>query len=709
MSSSNPPVAAAVAGAVGPARSVALTRFVQSTDLALVVLVVAIISLMVIPMPLYVMDALIALNIMLSVALLMLAVYVPGPLALSTFPTLLLFTTLFRLSLNIASTKLILLTGNGGHIIETFGKLVVGGNVVVGLVVFIIIALVQFIVVAKGSERVAEVGARFTLDAMPGKQMSIDADLRAGNISKEEAKRRREELEMESQFHGAMDGAMKFVKGDAIAGLVIAFVNITAGVAVGVLMANLTVAESAQRYTILSVGDGMVTQIPSLFVSIAAGVLITRVSSRGEEGRANLGRQIGKQFLSQPTALIYTGCILLLFLVVPGFPKIIFATLGLATLGLAMIVRKQIGRPDRVEDTPMPAMSREGRRESPQLVQTKDATFAEPLAVGVGLGLHEAIDATVLNTEFEQMRKRLRSVIGLPFPGVSIFADPDIDLRKYVVLVHELPLSGGELVPGWRRLPANVPPEALAGIEQRRINGTTVPAEQWVPDSAVALLQERGVQVVGNERALALRIEGVIVANADTFIGIEETQQLVNEASVRYPELSQELLRSMPLQRVADVLRRLVQEGISIRHLREIFESLINWGPREKDIVMLVEYVRVDLGRFTAFRFGLGRGNIDAIVLDPRVEQLVRQSIQQTLGGSYVALSQEHSARIVQSVSKACEAVTTQGHTPVLAASMDVRRYVRKVIEAALPNVPVLSYQEIGNHAVIRPASMVEA
>ncbi|MGH8239774.1 MAG: FHIPEP family type III secretion protein, partial [Steroidobacteraceae bacterium] len=296
-----------------------LQALARRGDLALAALIIAVIALLILPMPTPILDTLIAVNLAASIALLMLSLYIPSALGLSTFPSLLLLTTLFRLSLNIASTKLILLEAHAGHVIETFGRLIVGGNVVVGLVVFLIIAIVQFIVIAKGAERVAEVGARFSLDGMPGKQMSIDADLRAGIIDKEEAQRRRREIEQESQLHGAMDGAMKFVKGDAVAGIIIAFVNVVAGIAIGSTMHGMAIGEAVSTYAVLSVGDGMVSQIPSLFVSIAAGMVITRVDGKSQ-ARTHLGGQIVQQVLAHPAALLMAAAVVGAFLLVPGLP-----------------------------------------------------------------------------------------------------------------------------------------------------------------------------------------------------------------------------------------------------------------------------------------------------------------------------------------------------------------------------------------------------
>ena len=639
-------------------------RLTPRGDLALLGLLMAIIALLVLPVPAALLDGLIALNIALSIGLLMLSMYVGSSLGLSTFPSLLLFTTLLRLSLNIASSKQILLHAHAGQIIDTFGRLVVGGSVVVGIVVFLIIAIVQFIVVAKGAERVAEVGARFTLDGMPGKQMSIDADLRAGIVGKDEARRRRGLLEQESQFFGAMDGAMKFVKGDAIAGMIIAFVNIVAGIAVGMAMKDMGFAQALQRYTVLTVGDGMVTQIPSLFVSIAAGVLITRVGA--DEARdANLGAQIGRQILAQPLALLLTAGVLCAFVLTPGFPKLPFGVIAVVLAGIAWFVMRSPARRRSFENAPMPAMAREGAAEVPALIHRGEDDAVAPLVLRLAPDCGGRIAPAALDRALMAARRRIRRELGIPFPGLVARFDDTLAEGAYAIDVHELPRAAGLIAP------------------KQSANGEA-PAET---DPAVQL---------------AADIERAVMTQPDLFIGFAEAHHMVEAVGRESSELAQELVRTVPLQRIADVLRRLVQESISIRPVREICESLLAWGAREKDPVLLTEYVRIDLGRHIAHRFGRGEKVMPVLMLDPAAEQLVRQAVQQTATGSYLALGPDDTRRLGDAAEHALQAAGPALKVPVVVASMDVRRYVRRLLEPRMPQVVVLSYQEIGSHLTLQ-------
>ncbi len=693
------------AGGWRGALTTAAALITRRGDLAVVALVIAVIALMVLPIPPALLDTLIAINIAASIGLLMLAVYVKSPLALSTFPSLLLFTTLLRLSLNIATTKQILLHAHAGHIIETFGKLVVGGNVVVGLVVFVIIATVQFIVIAKGSERVAEVGARFTLDGMPGKQMSIDADLRSGLVNKEEARRRRRLLEEESQFHGAMDGAMKFVKGDAIAGLIIAFVNVVAGIAVGAFMKDMPLGEATRVYTILAVGDGMVSQIPSLFVSIAAGVLITRVG--GEEAMRfdNLGGQISRQILDQPVAMLLTGTILLGFVLMPGFPKLQFAIIGAAIGGMAWLLLRAPNVRRSFENTPMPSMKRDGELDPPTLVARGDPRSVVLLGARVATDFAEYVQPAALDAEFERCGHVIRRDLGTPFPGIRIRYDAELPPGAYVLEVHELPRAEGRLRAGrFIEGASGGTPGGAAGDD------TAVPAigpfaaGHWRPVDAA---EPPAARAFSAEQVLARHIEWLVLRHPDQFIGFQETQHLIEELGRSAPDLAQEVLRNVPLQRITDVLRRLVQEGISIRPLREILESLIVWGPREKDPVLLTEYVRIDLGRYTAYRHSDGAGLLRVLLLAPGVEDVIRKSVQQTSMGSYVALGPDETSRLHAGVRRALARLAAGEPWPVLAVSMDVRRYVRRLLEAQFGALSVLSFQELGSHVTLQPAGQV--
>jgi type III secretion protein V len=604
----------------------------------------------------------------------------------------LLFTTLLRLSLNIASTKQILLHGEAGHIIETFGRLVVGGSALVGGVVFLIIAVVQFIVIAKGSERVAEVGARFTLDGMPGKQMSIDADLRAGLVSKEEARQRREDLEHESQWHGAMDGAMKFVKGDAIAGLVIAFVNIVAGIAVGVAIKEMSLADAVHRYTVLTVGDGMVSQIPSLFGSVAAGILITRVASVNDR-RTNLGRQLAAQVLGTPMALITSAALLAALLVVPGFPKLTILLLALAIGAIGWAAWRHDSRHDAPDAQPVPAMRGDAERQVPTLIQSHAQREAAPICARLAPSLQSVLTAPGFGAALGIERERLYDDIGLPFPGVRLRYDAALPPNHYRVDAQDIPAAFGTLEPGsWWMSEGQ--------------NASWVPVGE--PGKPLALQSIKPEGARSPDEVLALHIGQVIRSRADLFLGIQDVQRILDDVARNQPELAQEVTRAIPLQRVAEVMRRLVQEGISLRNTREILESLVNWVAREKDVTLLTEYVRNDLGAMTVARVAAGRAELPIVMLSQASEGLMRDSIQETMAGSFLALGPERNDRLVQQVQTLYEQAVAGGQQPVLACSMDLRRYLKRAIDAALPLVPVLSYQEIGNHIRVVALGTVE-
>jgi len=668
-----------------------LHALTQRGDLAVAALIVAVIALLILPLPTAILDTLIAFNLAASIALLMLSLYIPSALGLSTFPSLLLLTTLFRLSLNIASTKLILLEAHAGQVIETFGRLIVGGNVVVGLVVFLIIAIVQFIVIAKGAERVAEVGARFSLDGMPGKQMSIDADLRAGIIDKEEAQRRRRDIEQESQLHGAMDGAMKFVKGDAIASIIIAFVNIVAGIAIGATMHRMTMGEAVAAYAVLSVGDGMVSQIPSLFVSIAAGMVITRVDGKSQ-ARLHLGAQIAQQVLAHPTALLMAAAIIGAFLLVPGFPLWQFLGLALALAALGYFGRTDRGRAKSFEHAVMPATMRDGGQLTAAQVDEHAASIAVPLRVRIAPNLRAVLSPTAFDAALEREKNVLAHELGLPFPGLRMSFDESLVDGHYAVDVQEMQVAQGNLQDD-KVVALGMRDETTAADGRREESDAHVPAAAaGGGESAKA----------SSEQTLARHVAWAVRRHAEAFVGMQEVHALLARAAAQLPDLTAEVQRVVPLQRIADVLRRLVQEGVSIRYLREICESLVAWGPREKDIVMLTEYVRVDLGRFIARRFVDSRNTVRAVVLDGDAEKAVRESIQQGAGGSFLALPPE----AAQALTAGADSVfgTQRREAPlILLAPMDVRRYLKKFLGTRFAALVVLSFQELPAHVHVQP------
>ncbi|MCC5095028.1 MULTISPECIES: FHIPEP family type III secretion protein [Xanthomonas] len=638
-----------------------VTRYFAYTgEVAIAALVVAVIGLMILPLPTPLIDTLLGINITLSVVLLMVTMYVPDSISLSSFPSLLLFTTLLRLSLNIASTKSILLHAEAGHIIESFGELVVGGNLVVGLVVFLIITTVQFIVIAKGSERVAEVGARFTLDAMPGKQMSIDADLRGGNLTADEARRKRARLAIESQLHGGMDGAMKFVKGDAIAGLVITMVNILAGIVVGVTYHGMSAGEAANRFAILSVGDAMVSQIASLLISVAAGVMITRVANENETKISSLGLDIGRQLTSNARALMAASVLLACFAFVPGFPALLFLLLAAAVgAGGYTIWRKQ--RDTSGSDQPaLPSTSRKGAKGDAPHIRKSAPDFASPLSMRLSPQLAARLDPALLDQAIESERRQLVELLGLPFPGIAIWQSESLQGLQYEVLIHDVPETRAEL------------------------NDTA-----------------------DMQKALAQQAIAPLHARAHLFVGIQETQWMLEQVGADYPGLVAEVNKAMPAQRIADVLRRLLEERVPVRNIKSILESLVVWGPKEKDLLMLTEYVRCDLGRYLAHTATAGTGQLPAVMLDHAVEQLIRQSIRATPAGNFLALPPEQASQLVEQVERI---VGDQARHPLaVVASMDVRRYVRRMIEARLGWLEVYSFQELGAEVQLQPIGRVVA
>lgn len=680
----------------------------KNQDVVLVALIVAVIALMIFPLPFPVLDGLIAFNIAISLTLLMSAIYVPEALAMSTFPSLLLFTTLLRLGLNIASVKLILLHAHAGEVIETFGRMVVGGNYVVGGVVFLIITIVQFVVIAKGSERVAEVGARFTLDGMPGKQMSIDADLRNNIITADDARKRRKHLELESQMHGGMDGAMKFVKGDAIAGLIISVVNIVAGICVGSMMMGMSVGDAAARYAILTVGDGMVSQIPSLFISIAAGVLITRVTGASAE-ESNLGADIGKQLLAQPKALMITAIILTICALLPGFPKPQFGLLALAVGGIGWsLMKKSKAAASAAEHVEMAAFAREGAKDLPPMLEQAAPMTAAPVLIRPSPELARLLQRDALNEAVEAARAEVHEDLGVPFPGMRMYIDEKLEGTRYTMFAFDVPFGEAQ----WHD---DAIPVVMPTAKQRQLREAGVVFEDglpcayagtaWVARSSAAALASAGVAPATLEQWIAGHVKVLLRENASLYLGMQEVRTIVVRAEKDYPDVASEAAKAMTLQRMTEVFRRLVEEGVPVRNVRAILEALAIWAPREKDTVLLTEHVRVALGRFITHRVTAGDSGLDVVLLAPKTEQLIRQSVQQGGGGTYIPVAPER-ARHMAGQASALGAQSTKG--AVMVTHMDVRRYVKKMLEPYLPDIAVFSFEELNASVKLNPLGQVE-
>lgn len=678
----------------------------------LAVLMVGIIFMLVIPLPTALMDALIAINIMMSMTLMMVAMYIPTPLAFSSFPSVLLVTTMFRLALAISTTRLILLDADAGDIIFAFGNFVVQGNFVVGAVIFLIITIVQFMVITKGAERVAEVSARFSLDAMPGKQMSIDGDMRAGVIDLDEARRRRSNVEKESQLFGSMDGAMKFVKGDAMAGLIITVVNILGGVTIGMTQMGMTGGEAVQTYSILTIGDGLVGQIPGLLISITAGIIVTRVTT---EDSTNMGADISRQILAQPKAVMIAGAMMFLFGVVPGFPTAVFFTLAVILLIMGYLLdviakRGAAGDDENAMSAMAPAANSDqagGKNKSANA--DDDFSLTVPLLIDVDAGLEDSINAADLNRELIKVRRALYMDLGVPFPGIHLRFNDRLTDGHYQILIQETPITSGQIRPD----------HVLAREQESQFDILQIPYEPseevhlpgppvyWVDKKHLDQLKNTGIATLDTAQMLTYHLSFVLIRYASEFIGIQETRFLLNQMEERFEELVKEVQRIVPLQKITEVLQRLVSEEISIRDLRTIMQALIEWGQKEKDTVLLCEYIRGSLRRYISYKYSSGQNILPAYILTPDTEETIRTGIRQTSAGSYLALDPRVTQQLVDTIKQTVGDINKSRQRPVLVVAMDIRRYVRKLIESDLYELPVLSYQDLTQEITVQPLEQI--
>ncbi|HMR04418.1 MAG TPA: flagellar biosynthesis protein FlhA [Polyangiaceae bacterium] len=628
-----------------------------SSDAVLAAIVIGVVGLMIVPLPTWLLDLLIASNLAVSVTVLLVTLYVSDALRIAAFPTLLLLTTLVRLALNVSSTRLILLQADAGDVIKAFGQFVVRGNYVVGGVIFLILTIIQFVVIAKGSERVAEVGARFTLDAMPGKQMAIDAELRSGSIDGAEAKRRRRALSRESQFYGAMDGAMKFVKGDVIASFLITLINILGGLAIGVGQKDMEMVAALKRYGLLTIGDGLVSQIPALVIATAAGVLVTRVAS--EEPDTPLGQELSSQIFGAPRALKVSGIFVLLLAAVPGLPALPFVVIGV----LLLLASRAPTRPAAMHQTsgPEPVERREGDPGGPRFVPV-----VTPWGLSVSDDLLRLIDDDVRGGELRRagiraagaaVQELLFRELGVPLPKCNVQVDPELPEGSVVLSVHEVPAR-------------------------------VITMPEGIADADVAAV------VVAESL-------GVLRPRASDFIGIAETQNLLDQLELLAPATVRQVVPkpvSVPL--LADVLRRLVEEQVSVRDMKGILEALSQVASADKDPLNLAEFVRSQMRRTLTHNLTHGEANLDVVLLEPSIEDAVRGSISRTAAGSFLTLAPAAGRDIVRSVQRA---LAESGAAPVILTQPDVRRFLRKLVELDLPDTKVISYAELLPEVRIQP------
>jgi len=678
------------------------TDLLRGSNTVMAMGIAGILLVMMIPIHPFVLDILLSFSITFSLIILLVSIYVLKPLDFSVFPSILLTATLFRLSLNVASTRLILLHGNegsgaAGQVIKAFGAFVVGGNYVVGFIVFLVLVLINFIVITKGATRIAEVTARFTLDAMPGKQMSIDADLNAGLITDAEARIRRREIGLESDFYGAMDGASKFVRGDAIAGIIIAIINILGGLIVGVLQQGMPVADAARGYTLLTVGDGLVTQIPALIVSTAAGMLISRSTASSD-----LGKAIKEQLFVQPKVVATASVILLIFGLIPGMPKIPFLLLS---FGSGVVAYKAFKTLQRVEET---------KEEPPvEVAESIEALLPlDPLEIEMGYSLVPLVDAGKggeLLERIKALRRQMAVEMGFVMPRVHIRDNLQIKPGEYIVKLKGVEVAGGEIEMGHYLA-------ITAGDEDAKITGikTKEPAfglpAVWIDEKKRESVQAKGFVVVDPATVITTHLTEIVKTHADELLSRQDVQTLLDSLTGSNPGIVEELVPNIiPLGTLQKVLQRLLRERISIRDLLTILETLADYVPMTKNVDMLTGYARQSLARTITKEYKDAGGNITVVMVSPDIEDSINKSVQHTEHESFVVADPTLIQDLVDNLQKSVKTFTDKGLQPIILCSPNVRIYLRKILEKFFPNIIVISHNEITRDVNIKSLGMLAA
>ncbi|HEX72374.1 MAG TPA: flagellar biosynthesis protein FlhA, partial [Candidatus Hydrogenedentes bacterium] len=656
----------------------------RNQDIALAVCVVGILLVLIIPIPTALLDILLTINISLSVVVLLTTLYLLRPVDFAVFPSLLLMLTLFRLSLNVASTRLILSQANAGMVIQAFGTFVTRGNLFVGVVIFVILVVIQFVVITRGATRISEVAARFTLDAMPGKQMGVDSDLNAGLITEEQARQRRRDIEREADFYGAMDGATKFVRGDAIAGVVITLVNIIFGLIIGVAMMGMSMADAAATYTRLTIGDGLVSQIPALVVSTAAGLIVTRTVS--EE---NLGADFGAQLTRYPRALSVGAVMLALFGIVPGMPTGPF----LAVAGLLALITYAAQRTrTRIDaETRAQEVAQEAAEERPA-ARTEDLLAVDPLKIELGYGLILLADARQggdLLTRIQVIRQQIAAKMGFIVPVIRIVDNMRLRPNGYCVKLRESVIASYELLPD-HFLAMN------PGLVEEEIEG--IPTQEpafglqavWVSRENRDRAERLGYTIVEPSAVLATHLTELIYAHADELLGREDVQNLLNNLKEKAPTVVNELVPNiLTYGEVQKVLHILLRERVSIRNLETICEVLCDYGARTKDTEVLAEYCRHALGREICAGYADERNVLRVVTLAPELEQEILNAISQSETGEYIPVPPARADAIAERAAQAVQPLVLEGQEPVILCSAPVRRFFRRIVQRRLPRIVV--------------------
>ncbi|MFC3282190.1 type III secretion system export apparatus subunit SctV [Litchfieldella rifensis] len=692
-------------------------RAAQRSDVVIAIFVVLAVIMMVIPLPTTVVDALIGINIGFSLLILIVAFYIAHPVDYSSLPAIILLATLFRLALSITTTRLILLEGYAGQMVSAFGNFVIAGEVVIGLVVFLIITVAQFLVITKGAERVAEVAARFILDAMPGKQMSIDNDLRNGDIDQQEARSRRKRLERESQLYGSMDGAMKFVKGDAIAGLVILCVNLIGGLLIGMLKRGMSFGEAVNTYSLLTVGDGLIAQIPALLIAVGAGTVVTRVNS---DQAGDLGSEIVAQLGSNSRALGLTAVILCFAAFVPGFATTVFLTLAAGLGFAAWMIRRRDRRQNKGETSTdfqsAPATSADApQKPSAEKTQDPEASDITPQAeyhrvvLSLGTSLADALALDMLRNGLDETRRRTGSDIGVDIPSIGLNVDASMEDHHFGIQLDEVPVMKGE-IPADRVL-LNDDPMHLELLEVEYISHPPLVGRRpgnWIAPQDIEYLDEAGIGYRTVDQVLCQCLEQILNRYAGEFIGIQETRTLLSRMEQDYSELVGEAVRVVSLQKMADILRRLVDEGVPLRALRTVLEAMVTWGPQEQSVPRLTERVRAALARQICHRYARADRVLPAWVVTRQLEEAIRATLRDNEGGTPkssslpVQLSRPLNTWFQQRLDELDEDIS-----PVVVTSSDVRPVLQQWSKRHNLDLPVMAWQEVASEFSLQSLAQV--
>lgn len=665
----------------------AFERIAQQSDILMAVGIIGLVAMMVIPLPAVVLDVLLTLNIGMALCILLVSMYVQKPLDFSVFPSLLLVATLFRLALNVSSTRLILLHGAAGKVIESFGQFVVGGDIVVGLILFLILVVIQFVVITNGSQRVAEVAARFTLDEMPGKQMSIDSDLNAGLVGEAEARARRREIEREADFYGAMDGASKFVRGDAIAGIIIVIINIIGGIIIGSVKLHMPIAEALQRYALLTVGDGLVSQIPALLISTATGLVVTRAASE-----ADLGAEVAGQMTAQPRAILIVGVMLVAFSFVPGLPRGVFIIVGALATALAWYLLR---RPETEEAAE--AEAAEGELSATELPPAEDLLHVDRIGIRLGYGLLPLTDPETgdLLDRITGVRKQIAQELGFLIPPVRVRDDVGLGPHEYTISIKDAQVGRGKLRPPML-LALNPQPEAPAVPGEDTVEPAFGLPAKWIRTEDATLAEARGYTVVDPSTVLATHLSEVIKRRASDVLSRQDVQDMIDALREREPAAVNDVIPELAsVGQVQQVLRQLLDEGVSIRDFATILEALADGLRATENFDDAVEVCRLALSRVICGRYADDEGALRVLILHPDIEHRCVESALQTTQGPVCGLEVGLAMRILTRLRDLLETAMRQGVQPVLLTSPQARRIVRQFISRDFPMIPVISHAEV--------------